>query len=271
MATSLGKNEYTEKYRYVKQHHDEIKTLIIGSSLSSCSFNPFVFGDSVYNFGLPERTLYYDVMLMEQLLPEMNSLKTVIYPLHYNLHLVDPIVCDTTDRLKHLMFQYYRYMNVSSLEHPCQIIYRSAFLSDFFNINSCKNKEPKNPLGYTKMDTSYYGLSKAWKCGNPPSQPNPKECIILLERLAYICHKNNVRLIVYTPPFPDDYITEMTDEGRVNLIRIINTVKKQYPIEYKDYTANTAFRNHTFYLNWNHLNHRGATILAERVKEDFHL
>lgn len=134
------------------------------------------------------------------------------------------------------------------------------------------SQEPNLLLGYDKMDTSfYYGKKEDWLNGNPPSQPDPSECIRLLERLAYICQKKHVRFIVYTPPFPDDYIEEMTDEGRANLKRIVSTVNKHYPIEYRDYTDDTAFRDPTLYLNWNHLNHRGATILAERVKEDFHL
>jgi hypothetical protein len=65
LSTSLGRNEYTEKYQYVTQHRDEIKTLIIGSSLAETGLNPFVLGDSVYNFGLPERTFFYDVALIE--------------------------------------------------------------------------------------------------------------------------------------------------------------------------------------------------------------
>lgn len=271
LSTSIGRNEYTEKYRYVTQHHDEIKTLILGSSLSEMSFNPAVLGDSVYNFGITERTLFYDVELMKQLLPTISNIKTVIYPLHYNLHLVDTKACDTTNRLKRLVFLYYRYMNISKTELPQQFIYRSAFFSDHFNFRHCLGKEPKYPLGYCKTDTSLCNSQEEWANGNPPLQPDTSECIKLLNELAEVCQQYHARLIVYTPPFPDDYIAEMTDVGRVNLKKIIHSVNKKYPIEYHDYTDDNDFRNPSLYLNWNHLNHEGAALLAHRIKTDFYL
>ena len=270
LLTSLGRNEYTEKYRYVTQHHDEIKTLIIGSSLSEMSFNPFVLGDSVYNFGLSGRTLFYDVELMRQLLPTMSNIKTVIYPLHYNLHLVDAEACNTTNRLNRFVFLYYRYMKIDKTDSPQQLIYRSALFSGHFNIRNCIDNEPCRPLGYCQFDTIYSDDEK-WIHGNPPLQPNISECVKLLSELADICHQQNARLIVYTPPFQNDYIAEMTAEGRANLHKIIHSIDRKYPIEYQDYTDEKEFRNTSLYLNWNHLNHKGATLLAQRIKEDFNL
>ena len=271
ISTSLGRNEYTEKYSYVTNHQDGIKTLIIGSSLAQNGFNPFVLGDSVYNFAQARRTLFYDVELMRQLLPTMPSIQTVIYSLHYNLHLVDTKACDTTNRLNQLVFPYYRYMNVDRTETPSQKIFRSAIISGYFNIKSCINTEPSLEKGYYREDTSFKDNRDFFTKSNPPLQPDTAECIRLLTELARICQQNKAKLIVYVPPFSDDYIAQMTDEGRANLQKIINSVKTKYPIEYKDYSNDTAFRDLTLYYEWSHLNHRGATLLAQRMQEDFNL
>jgi hypothetical protein len=269
LSTSLGRNEYTEKYRYVTQHRNEIKTLIIGSSLSETGLNPFVLGDSVYNFGLPGQTLFYDVALMEQLLPTMTNIKTVIYPLHYNLHLVDAAACDTTNQLNQLVFLYYQYMDVDKIESPQQLFYRSALFSGHFNISNCVDTAPYMPLGYRRWDTSLFSNYEEWAGQNPPLQPDTFECIKLLYELADVCHQYHARLIVYTPPFPDDYIAEMTDEGRSNFQKIVCSVNRKIPIEYHDYTDDKDFRDPSLYLNWNHLNHQGATKFAKRIKRDF--
>lgn len=201
----------------------------------------------------------------------MPNIKTVIYPLHYNLHLVDAAASDTTNRLNSMVFKYYRYMNVNKMESPLQLVYRSALFSGYFNISNCVETAPCMPLGYLRWDTSCYDNNKEWTYGNPPLQHDTSECIKLLNELVEICQKYKVRLIVYTPPFSDDYIAEMTDEGRANLQKIAHSVNKNHPIEYHDYTDDKDYRDPSLYFNWNHLNHKGATLFTKRIRRDFQL
>ena len=126
-------------------------------------------------------------------------------------------------------------------------------------------------MGYFRWDTSLCDNYEEWAYLNPPLQPDTLECIKLLGELAEVCQQYHARLIVFTPPFPDDYIAKMTDKGRANLQKIIHSVSNKYPVEYHDYTDDKDFRNPSLYLNWNHLNHKGATLIAERIKADFEL
>ncbi len=70
---------------------------------------------------------------------------------------------------------------------------------------------------------------------------------------------------------PDTYINYMSEEGRNNLQLIADAVKDKYPMAYKNYLTDADYRNDSLYLDWNHLNHEGATLFAQRVKEDFDL
>lgn len=82
----LETNEYSIKRDYINNHASEIQTLIIGNSLATNGIDAQVFGDSCYCFAISGRVLYYDMKLMEEYLSHMTNLKTVILPLHYNLH-----------------------------------------------------------------------------------------------------------------------------------------------------------------------------------------
>jgi hypothetical protein len=147
----------------------------------------------------------------------------------------------------------------------------SALFSGHLNIRYCIDTELKYPFGYCKIDTSLCKNDEFWANQNPPQQSDTSECIKLLIELAEVCQEYNTRLIVFTPPFPDDYIAEMTNDGRANLQQIIYSVYKKYPIEYHDYTDDKNFRDPSLFLYWNHLNHKGATLFAQRIKEDFNL
>lgn len=77
-------SENAHKYEYLTKNSDGIKTLLLGHSHFSRSFNTSVLGDSIYNAALEGRVIYYDVEIAMNFFPLMNNLHTVIYPMHYS-------------------------------------------------------------------------------------------------------------------------------------------------------------------------------------------
>lgn len=260
-------NNYSAKYNYVTEHHDDIKTLLMGHSQFEYSFNPAVLGDSTYDFAISARTLYFDIKLAEKLLPTMENVETIIYPLHYNLHTVNGMEL-MQQILPNIAFHYYKYMGIKYDSMPEGVWYRSALLSDMFSYFKLHSTDSIPSLGYYAMKYVWDGKQKE---GNPPNQPNTAICTRQLAELAKICHIHDVRLIVVTPPFPDAYIEEMTEEGIENIQHVVEAASRVHPFEFKSYLNDVAFRNDSLYMDWNHLNHRGATLFAERVKKDFGL
>ena len=53
--------------------------------------------------------------------------------------------------------------------------------------------------------------------------------------------------------------------------QIIEDVRKEYPIEYKDYLQDPSYRADSLYYNCSHLNNIGATKFGAQIKADFHL
>ena len=133
---------------------------------------------------------------------------------------------------------------------------------------STPEPEPCDEIGYTKRDYVWDGEEVG---SNPPNQLSVEQSIEYLTAMAKMLNERGIRFIVVVPPFPGLYMDRFTDDGVRNLQLIADSVNKHYPMEYKSYLADTLFSSDSLYSNWNHLNHRGATMFAERVKEDFGL
>lgn len=92
-----------------------------------------------------------------------------------------------------------------------------------------------------------------------------------LRRIAQLCNEHQIRFIAITPPAADIYLTHITPEGINRIDYIIKNIQKDYPIEYKNYLSDSAFRSDSLYFDATHHNHRGATLFAQRIREDFNL
>lgn len=92
-----------------------------------------------------------------------------------------------------------------------------------------------------------------------------------LTRMAKVCAENGVRLIVVTPPCHDTFVDDTRPEGIARVHRIIDDVRKEYSIEYKDYLQDPAYRADSLYYNCSHLNDVGATRFGAQIRKDFRL
>ena len=269
ISTSLGENVYTTKYNYLNLHKEELSTLVVGSCLASNGFNSLELGDSTYNTGIFGQSMFFDVELMKELIPQMSNLKTIIYPFHYNLHLADPSAFLHNNRAAYLTFRNARYWHIKKTYRPMDVVYKSALLAGEFHYKNCKSAPDTTYLGYCGFSGMYYNGKD--EGGNPPLQLDPERCEPILCDLAEICKENNVRLIVIIPPFTNTWLSQTTDEGHKCLQSIIESVCSKYPVEYKNYMWDSSFRNDSLYFDWNHLNREGGTLFAQRVKQDFGL
>jgi hypothetical protein len=271
VACGKGENEYSKKYRYVTERSDEIKILLLGNSLMSHAFNTDVLGDSAFTLAVSARVLVYDRLLAERLIPTMDHLQTVIIPMYYKLvaYSSHPL----TDKAKHEMYMYSRYMRLRYPIQPEGTFCRYAFFSGDFGYSVCKKSTEDIGNGYLLRERDWDGITVNRETESPPSQ-NGKDIQPYLEELkkiAKVCADNGVRLIVVVPPFSNLYVQEATEKGIRTLDSVASAAARHYPIEYKNYFRDSEFREDSLYYNWNHLNHRGATLFAQRVKRDFNL
>jgi hypothetical protein len=262
-------NNYSIKRDYIFEHHDEIKTLVIGNSLAEASFNSHILGDSVYCFAISGRALYYDMKLMEQYLQNMHNLKTVILILHYTLAPYPRFNGTNIVGGKYYVFNYYRHMGISTDIFPYGLLYRSFLFSGNFCIHKLNPAfDTCDDIGYVKHDTIWNGEMKHI---NPPEQYGMEKAFFYMSKMASMLNDQEIRFIVITPPFTNAFLSGCTLNNEKELTRLTDSIGLAYPIEYKNYMHDSYFRNDSLFFDWSHLNHQGATIFAEKVKKDFGL
>lgn len=275
MAISRVENEYSYKYNYVK-NNPSIKTLLIGHSHFANSVNPYLMGDSIFDFAIAGRGwIYWDVKLAEQLFPTMVNLKTVIFPLSYKAPYSSAHYMKDLSEDEECIYMYAKYMNVPYDRFPQSITYSSALMVNKMGAKYWK-EESQDALGYMPV----YGQAREWKNEHnvePTIYESDTAKLCYQEyrqnliQLAKICHKNNIRFIVVTTPCADCYIENTRARGIKNLYDLVDSVVTYYPIEYYNYLADKEFRVDSFYFDCSHLNSIGADKFALRLKHDLGL
>lgn len=268
-------NNYSYKYRYVKDN-SAIKTLLIGHSHFENSINPYLMGDSVFDFAISgRRWIYWDAKLAEQLFPTMQNLKTIVFPLGYALPYESPHYQVHSEVKKFYMYMYTKYMDIPYDVFPQNYIYKSALLNNKLGFKYWIDK-PQDSLGYEKCEgqlpnfrSSLEETNILWNSDTTALCYNEfKEYFI---QLAKTCYENNIRFIVVTCPCADCYVANTCEQGIKNLYALVDSVAAHYPIEYYNYLDDDEFRADSIYYNCSHLNSIGADMFALRVKEDFGL
>lgn len=268
------RNNYTYKYNYVK-NNPAIKTLLIGNSHFENGINPYLIGDGTFDFAINRRWIYWDVQLMQELLPTLPNIKTIILPIGYHHTYNSPHYDGLMEADEECAYKYSKYMHVYYDRYPESIYLRSALWCNRMGIKYWVN-EPVDSLGYDRLE----GKEGDWrnKHNVPPgmlSKPYAQACYeeyrYYLIQLAKLCYEKDVRLIAVTCPCSDWYVKNTCTEGVHNLYALADSVRAYYPIEYKCYLGDAEFRQDSLYFNSSHLNSAGADKFALRVKSDFNL
>lgn len=267
-------NDYSYKYNYVKAN-SAIKTLLIGHSHFENSINPYLMGDSVFDFAISGRWIYWDALLAQDIFPTMPNLRVVIIPLGYHHIYASWHYNGLRDIDEEYAYMYSKYMHKYYDRFPECIYFCSALYCNKMGIKYWQN-EQVDSLGYSKI----IGQERDWKnIHNVPSDMLTKKYVnesyseyrLYLIQIAQACYKNNIRFIAVTCPCANCYIENTCEEGINNLYALIDSVRVHYPIEYKNYLDDADFRADSLYYNCSHLNSKGADKFAIRVKEDFGL
>ncbi|WP_294618898.1 hypothetical protein [uncultured Bacteroides sp.] len=85
-------NSYKFKQEITEKHGNEIKNLIIGSSVTNCSLNPAYFADSTYNLSLSGQWLRYNQVLLERYIERLPRLQNVIWGISYQTLWIDDCI-----------------------------------------------------------------------------------------------------------------------------------------------------------------------------------
>lgn len=252
------------KQHYIEQHGEEISTLILGHSQTAHGINPWNLGDSVFNMAEPSRIPYYDKEILVRNIKDLPNLKTVIYPLNYYL---SPWICYfSQESCEQLVNEYQHSMGINPPhEFACQPF--GTTLRRLFSFKNYINKINCDSLGYISLG-NIVGDGIDFR----NALVNEDSLIDILCKMGETCKKHNIRFVIISTPCNNTFNTEFVDTiGLKRISRIINSVRNKYPVEYYDYLNHSDFRNDSLYYGQTHLNHKGATLFAQRIKEDIGL
>ncbi len=266
-------NTYSYKYNYVK-NNPAIKTLLIGHSHFENSINPYLMGDSVFDFAISGRWIYYDAQLLPKMIPQMPNLQNVIFPLGYQMPYGSWHYKNIRDIDKDYAYNYAQHMDTYYDRFPENMYLSSALIANKMGMKYFRD-EPQDSLGYSRV----YGHEDYFE--NHNVKPNVyegdtatlcyKEFRLYLTLLAEVCYDNHIRFIAVTCPCADCFVKNTREQGIKNLYDLIDSVRVYYPIEYYNYLNDSEFREDSIYYNCSHLNSIGADMFAIRLKKDLGL
>lgn len=252
---------------YLVEHGDRIRTLVLGHSQTANAFNTHALGDSAFCAATPSRVIYFDLLLLRQYIDRLPHLEAVIYPMHYSFE--NACLFYTNKGMEEVVtYRHAKYMHLHTDRYrTIGFLSKSAFLSGQLRAGNLNVDDNTDSLGYAP----WKGSGTGWRSEDDVKQIRQEEFTQDMTEMARLCSEHNVRLIVITCPFSDAALEHVTDEGVKNMYDVVEQVNKRYPIEYRNYLAEPSLREDTLYHDWSHLDQQGATLLAQRVKEDFNL
>ena len=269
-------NNYSYKYHYVKDN-SSIKILLTGSSHIENGLNPYLMGDSVFDFAIGGRDNWrgWEQQLAEELYPTMPNLKVVITSIGYGNVYSSYHYQDLRDVDKEWLYMYSKNMHVYYDRYPEYLYYQSALLNNKMGLKYWIN-ENVDSLGYSKL----VGHQENWR---EQQQVDSERGFSDLGRLAYdenvqyitqiakVCYENGIRFIVITSPCANCYIARTNEKGMKDIYDLVDRVREHYPVEYRNYLDDPEFRADSIYYNSSHLNSIGADMFTKRVVKDFGL
>lgn len=270
-------NHYSDKYNYVESHKDSIRILLMGNSHAENSIDPVQIGEGTFDFAVSARWIFYDKQLLENFVPRMGNLQIVVFPMGYKM----PFWSShhyPEHQIPYIDYVHEKFMHCWYDRFPDNVIRWASIVQggNEVNIFATRQRMADEWTGQVPLE----GQGPLWKeeqnidatiIDTPDAKEQVAEYTQYLTDMARTCYEHNVRFIVVTPPCHDSYVENTRPKGIEIMHQIIEDVRKEYPIEYKDYLQDPAYRADSLYYNCSHLNNIGATRFGAQIKNDFHL
>lgn len=264
-------NAFITKSKYLKENLNSIQTLVLGTSHSQNGINPKYFSKKTANISYGSQDINTDVALLFHYAPKMPNLTTVIF--EYDYHRMD---IDNPPEFYRFPW-YYIFYNIEvkplSLKQKFSLYFSNPTFFNHIILDRFENKPEQkvNKYGFVEknytneflqMDYDEQKINQLAKVrlanrhkeySNPIFQKNKKNINILV---AY-CKQNNIQLVFVSSPLYSSYIHEEISQKAKRNQRFIDTLKKNFHINYLDLSKSKRFTVKDF-SNEDHLNAEGA-------------
>ena len=260
-------NEYSFKDEWMRNNAHDLKTLVIGSSKAYYGIRPQFFSSKSFNLATISERPDYDFFVINKYIDQCDSLKTVIYPVFYEMFSDPPFEeCEEWPRAAYFKI----YMDCPY--HSAFSKYNLEIASPVAAMEKFRNYKADGCIGCDSLGYGLHCLLKnknmeAWNSGEEARQSALRHTIKnsrfvdfnyqYVNRIAELCRQHNIKLIMVTLPCDSRYV-ELLDSSQLNLFfHNINKVKNDNQAEFHDFMNDPRFSSNDFFDS-NHLSELGA-------------
>lgn len=274
-------NDYLFKKQYLDNHSSEIETLILGSSHSFYGFNPEYFSSNTFNASHISQSLNYDFEILKKYQDKFQNLKTIVLPISYFTLFGKLEAGSESWRVKNYVIYYGMNSSKSLIDY-------SEVLSNRINVNF------KRMVSYYLLSNSTISCSNlGW--GTNYNSKNAKDLIesgktaakrhtrddinsykyqeifndnkLILNSIIQWCKKNNINVLLLTPPAFETYRQNLNSEQLNTTINTTSEICSKYDnCIYENLLSDTNFVALDFF-DADHLSEIGAKKLSELINE----
>ncbi|MDF1673841.1 MAG: hypothetical protein P1U41_10055 [Vicingaceae bacterium] len=270
----LPKTTFNQKANYINKHND-VSTLILGSSHNQKAFNPEHIDKKAVNLAFGFQDYELDSALLNRYLSKLNKLKYLVLEIDY--HSLE--YCNQSEYFRYGWYYYYHNINLTNLP----IYYRfSLYISspNFFNKKIQKHKlaifnQPINKDSFitsNNFKTEYfsrkrYNLEKIIKSAKKRfekkhiseiSTYNFNKNSQILEKMIETCvEKNIIPILVSTPLHKSFYVLKNKKKDLRRKKLIDKLLLKYNSLKYLDLENDSRFNTRDF-SDEDHLNVNGS-------------
>lgn len=273
-------NPYSYKHRYVMSHLDDIQVLLMGNSHIYDGLIPDSMGRHIFNTATSGRPYVFDAELVNQYLPLIKKIQTIIMPLDYfSFYLgrekTNPRYLHTkNDMLNMHKCMHYKYMNVpADFWYWSELLYSETnFISRF--IDRPEKSRDCDSLGFQRLKLS--NRKPGWNVKALPllidtTIPiNQVEYAFLYKQyknLANATNNKHVRLVLVGTPLYKTYQEDINKDVVNEIYDFVKKLEKEFPnVEYYDFTFDHRFNDDDFF-DTSHLSENGAIKYSRLMKD----
>ena len=273
-------NDYKLKNDYLKQHSNEIETLILGSSHSFYGIDPNYFTSKTFNVANVSQTLDYDYEIIKNYQDNFKNLKTIVLPISY-FTLYGKLEEDTESwRVKN--YTIYYGMNTSNKISDYSEVLSTQFKANLLRLGSYYVKKKSNitcnELGwgnaYTSekaKDLNKTGINAASRHSKDITIKKSKDILdknnFLLDSIVIWSKKRGIKIIFITPPAFESYRNNL-NKPQLQIMEntIENVISKNKNCSYYNLLNDNSFIAKDYY-DADHVSEIGAKKLSNIINE----
>ncbi len=260
-------NEYAFKNDWITANADKLQTLVIGSSKGYYGVRPQFFSSNAFNLATISERPDYDCFLVEKFIKQCKKLKTVIYPVFYEIFVDPPFEqCEEWPRASYFKM----YMDCPF--HSDFSKYNLEISSVTAATDKYRNFKVDGGMG---CDSLGYGIHcqlknkniTAWKSGEEARasalrHTNRDSRFVeynfnYVNRVAEMCRENHVRLMLVAFPCDKRYVKCLDKAQLKQFYDLTEKIKQDNNAEFHDFMNDPRFSDRDFFDS-NHLSEIGA-------------